>query len=364
MRTGTSGPRSWTWSTSRPTETPVPQARPRLIVLGLGVDQSRNPAVLPPVAFADRDARDLADFLADHLVSPDGGRTIQDPREDRRLLTGEGASAASLGRELERLGEWARTERLRKGDIVAVVIAAHVLEFDGTSAIAAADTDPARAAAHRPDDRGTRRLRAARRAGRLRLPRRGLPRRRPRAARRGVAEHDQAVGAGPAAGAAGHHVRGLARGAQRYRMPVREHGLFALGVMRAFQQVVRRRQSRRASPTRWTSSAGGPPDGPGPERPPAGGVRLLPAWRLAGEPLRPALIGPRGRRRDAIIARPMGRDPAGSGGSTSRAVWSRSDWSSRFVAAGGGVPGLSVTAVRFTTRSGKRSAIGGRVSLT
>ena len=132
-----------------PAEAPVP-ARPRLIVLGLGVDQSRSPSILPPVAFADRDARDLADFLADHLVSPDGGRTIQDPREDRRVLTGEGASAASLGRELERLGEWARAGRLRKGDIVAVVIAAHVLEFDETSAIAAADTDAARAPAPAP----------------------------------------------------------------------------------------------------------------------------------------------------------------------------------------------------------------------
>jgi WD40 repeat protein len=125
---------------------PPPPAPPRLVVLGLGVDRARDPALLPPVTFADGDARDLADFLSDHLVSPDGSKTAQDPSEDRRVLIGPHASANSLGRELERLGEWVRSQRLKKGDILAVIIAAHVLEFDGTSVIAVADTDPS----HKP----------------------------------------------------------------------------------------------------------------------------------------------------------------------------------------------------------------------
>jgi WD40 repeat protein len=133
-----------------PEEAPAPPARPRLVVLGLGVDQSQAPALLPPVAFADRDARALADFLTDHVISPDGFRTTQDPAEDRRVLTGERASTDALGRELERLGAWIRAKRLKKGDIVAVVIAAHVLDFDGASAIAAADTDPTRQPAPGP----------------------------------------------------------------------------------------------------------------------------------------------------------------------------------------------------------------------
>jgi WD40 repeat protein len=126
-----------------PVEPPAP-VRPRLVVLGLGVDRSRDPALLPPFRFADRDAVGLASFLADHLISPDGAGTVQDPPEDRRVLTSERATTSSLGQELERLGEGLRSKRLQKGDIVAVVIAAHVLEFDGTATVAAVDTDPAR----------------------------------------------------------------------------------------------------------------------------------------------------------------------------------------------------------------------------
>ena len=79
------------------------------------------------------------------LRSPDLTRRSEDGSgspEDRRVLTGECALAGALGRELEELREWVRSKRLRKGDIVAVVIAAHILELDGTPAIAAADSDP------------------------------------------------------------------------------------------------------------------------------------------------------------------------------------------------------------------------------
>jgi len=120
----------------------VPEVKSRLIVLSVGVDQARNPALLPPVPFAEKDARTLAGFLSDHLVSADGTRTVQEPKEERIVLTAEKASERSINQALERLGEWLRAKRLRKGDIVAVVIAAHVLEFAESSVIAASDTDP------------------------------------------------------------------------------------------------------------------------------------------------------------------------------------------------------------------------------
>jgi len=125
-----------------PVPTPVPETRPHLVVLSVGVDQARNPALLPPVLFADKDALGLAGFLTDHLISPDGTRTVQESKEERIVLTAEQASERSISQGLKRLGEWLRAKRLRKGDIVAVVIAAHVLEFEKSSVIAASDTDP------------------------------------------------------------------------------------------------------------------------------------------------------------------------------------------------------------------------------
>ena len=125
-----------------PEAPPPPETRSRLVVLSVGVDLSLNDALLPRVAFADKDALELAGFVSDHLVSPDGSKTLQDPPKDRNLLIAELASANSIDQALESLGQRVRTRSLRKGDIVVLVLAAHVLEIEGTSVIAAADTDP------------------------------------------------------------------------------------------------------------------------------------------------------------------------------------------------------------------------------
>jgi WD40 repeat protein len=129
---------------------PVPKVEPRLVVLSIGVNRTPNEALLPPVAFADKDAEELARFLSAHLISPDGSRSLQNPKEDQMVLTAEKASERSINQALDRLGEWLRTKRLRKGDIVALVITAHLLEFDRMSVIAASDTDAARKPVPRP----------------------------------------------------------------------------------------------------------------------------------------------------------------------------------------------------------------------
>ena len=68
----------------------------RLVVLGIGNDQSRNPSLLPPVPFADRDAERLADTLARHLVSADGKKITLDRQNDRNVLTGVKAAEKSI----------------------------------------------------------------------------------------------------------------------------------------------------------------------------------------------------------------------------------------------------------------------------
>ena len=77
-------------------------------------------------------------------------RPLQNPKEDQIVLTAGRASERSINLALDRLGEWLRAKRLRKGDIVAVVITAHLLEFDKTSVIAAVDTDRPRSPSRAP----------------------------------------------------------------------------------------------------------------------------------------------------------------------------------------------------------------------
>jgi hypothetical protein len=120
--------------------TPAPESPPNMVVLSVGVQRTRNDARLPHIAFADRDAIELARFLPGHLTSADGAKVLHDGGRDQSLLTAELASAGSIEQALERLSERLRNNQLRKGDIVVVVIAAHVLDLGETSMIAAYDT--------------------------------------------------------------------------------------------------------------------------------------------------------------------------------------------------------------------------------
>lgn len=125
-----------------PSRPPPPETRSRLVVLSVGVDQSLDERLLPRVTFADKDAIELAGFVSGHLISPDGTRPVQNRLQDVKLLTANLASANSIEQALDSLGDRLRNKQLRKGDIVIVVIVAHVLEIEGTSVIAATDTNP------------------------------------------------------------------------------------------------------------------------------------------------------------------------------------------------------------------------------
>ena len=64
-----------------PPPPPPAPARPRLVVVGLGIDTFPDGG-LPAVPLADLDAEGLAAFLADHLVAPDGSRPDSEPDPD------------------------------------------------------------------------------------------------------------------------------------------------------------------------------------------------------------------------------------------------------------------------------------------
>jgi WD40 repeat protein len=122
-----------------PVKVPEPP-HPDLIVVGIGNEKPRDPGPLPGILHADRDARDVAEFLSAHLVSADGARGRQDPRRDRIVLTGEKAFARSVGETLERLEQRLQAKQIQRGSIVAVMINSHVLDFDSGARIATTDT--------------------------------------------------------------------------------------------------------------------------------------------------------------------------------------------------------------------------------
>jgi hypothetical protein len=117
----------------QPPQAPPPP--PRLFVLGIGTDQLDDPQ-LPPVRFAGEDARELAGFLGGHLVSTDA--TITKVQESH-ILAGNAASASSVSGALDRLNELVEKKEVNKGDVVAVLIEAHVLDLKDSMVIAAAD---------------------------------------------------------------------------------------------------------------------------------------------------------------------------------------------------------------------------------
>jgi WD40 repeat protein len=107
---------------------PAPVAR--LVVLSLGAGTFPN-GTLPAIPFADRDAQSLAGFASTSLLAADGTRPTTAAPADRVVLTGPGATAAGVRAAFDALAERLRSKQLKPGDVVAVVVCCHVLEFKG-----------------------------------------------------------------------------------------------------------------------------------------------------------------------------------------------------------------------------------------
>jgi hypothetical protein len=110
-----------------------------VVVLSIGNEkfQARE---LMPIRFAERDASSLADFLGKHLLTAGGPMPLADLEVERLILTGKQAESDSIQQSLGKLQEMPRNGRLRKGDLVVVVVDSHVLEWEGSAWVAAADS--------------------------------------------------------------------------------------------------------------------------------------------------------------------------------------------------------------------------------
>ena len=122
-----------------PVPAPSLPAKPRVVVISIGNEkfQARE---LTPIRFAERDARGLADFLGKHLLTAGGPTPLADLDVERLVLTGKQAESEPIQQVLGKLQEMPRNGRLHKGDVVVLVVNSHVLEWEGSAWIAAADS--------------------------------------------------------------------------------------------------------------------------------------------------------------------------------------------------------------------------------
>jgi hypothetical protein len=124
-----------------PVPAPPPPTMPNhLIVLSLGTD-AFPVAALPAVPFADRDAGQLAEFLSSHMVTALGTRPGLDPPTQQVVLTGARAATAGVRAGLDQLNNLLENKQLVQGDVVAVVVSSHVLEFKDANPLSIAVFD-------------------------------------------------------------------------------------------------------------------------------------------------------------------------------------------------------------------------------
>jgi WD40 repeat protein len=120
-----------------PVQPPAPPPR-RLFVLSVGTEKFSS-SELPPVRYADKDASDLATSFARRLVSSDGTRTkAQEPT----VITGIRASTQSVAGALDHLQGMLHSNQVNQGDVVAVVLAVHILSQKGSTSMATTDSQP------------------------------------------------------------------------------------------------------------------------------------------------------------------------------------------------------------------------------
>jgi len=123
---------------------PPPPARrkARLEVLAIGAETFSDPR-FGRIAFAERDAEDLARFFRDRLVDPTSAPAARfEPDRVRvRALVNSQLTAASVASALDELGKSGRDGSLAADDVVVVVIESHYLEVGSQRLLATAEAD-------------------------------------------------------------------------------------------------------------------------------------------------------------------------------------------------------------------------------
>lgn len=113
---------------------PVPRAS-RLEILALGAEEFADKR-FPRIAYAEEDVDQLSRFLAEKLVDPVTGKKFPSSQVHAQTLTGEKLTRDGLTTAIETLKKPESGTPLGPGDVVAVVIESHYLEFQSKRLLA------------------------------------------------------------------------------------------------------------------------------------------------------------------------------------------------------------------------------------
>lgn len=111
-------------------QSPVKASAPRLVIRSLGIEKFQERAI-PEIRHAGRDAQVLADFFR----RPDDRPHFNEDRIDLEVVSEQAAGAKQILAIFDELAEDARSNRLKAGDTVFIVLESHVLKPDADGSV-------------------------------------------------------------------------------------------------------------------------------------------------------------------------------------------------------------------------------------
>jgi WD40 repeat protein len=111
-----------------PPDPPSPARLPRLVMIGIGIDEFQNPT-LPKLEFASNDAQRMTKFLPQHLIPPSGDFSTQGKPQEPIVLIGGDATAKGIAVVFDHVRDMLQKKDLVAGDMIAIFLESHVLDW-------------------------------------------------------------------------------------------------------------------------------------------------------------------------------------------------------------------------------------------
>ncbi len=123
-------------------DTPPPpatrKARLEIVAIGSGKFADKR---LPPIPYAEEDARDLASYLRERLVNPTTGLRFGPDQVHEHSFLGGRVTQGDLLATLDNLEKANPPDQLTEGDVIVVAVESHFISFHSQRLLATAEPD-------------------------------------------------------------------------------------------------------------------------------------------------------------------------------------------------------------------------------